>query len=58
MKTKMINGKMRNMVWNPTANTGKPYRSDIGTIAYPKQGAWVLTGAEASAIMFERDGMK
>ena len=53
-----VNGELREHVWNPTANTGTPYKSDIGTIRYPRQGCWVLTAQSAIDIMYERDGMK
>lgn len=60
MKTKMImrNGKLRECVFNPVAFTGKPYKSEIGTVRYPKVGAWVLTEEASQEILYERDEMK
>jgi hypothetical protein len=60
METKLIevNGKQREHVWSPHTFTGKPYKSDIGTVRYPAVGAWVLTAEESTQIMYERDEMK
>jgi len=55
---RLINGKKRDMVWNKNAFAGKPYKSDIGTVRFPKVGGWVLSAQAACDIMFERDGMK
>lgn len=30
------------VVWNPIAFTGDKYKSDLGTVRYTHQGAWVL----------------
>lgn len=43
-------------IWNPKAVTGTPYKSELGTVRYPKVGAWVRTAEESVEIINKRQG--